>query len=133
MRMPSERPLSFNHTNSTMTDPRYCYECCRIYGGDPLRIYLSGHGLGAHLALLHVVQRAVVSCRDALLSNAHPSNTEYGGINPGISISNGTRRVREYGRGVWCPKVEGLFLLVPFFFHPSLLGCVLCFAFKAGH
>lgn len=35
------------------------------YGGDPASIYLMGHGSGAHLSLLTLVQEAVVRSRDS--------------------------------------------------------------------
>ncbi|KAK9895047.1 alpha/beta-hydrolase [Cystobasidium minutum MCA 4210] len=41
------------------------------YGGDPNSIYLMGHGSGAHLALLTVVQEAVVRSRDAFWFSAY--------------------------------------------------------------
>jgi hypothetical protein len=37
------------------------------YGGDPDRIYLSGHGMGAHLALLIPIQDVVVAVEGELL------------------------------------------------------------------
>ena len=114
------------------------------YGGDQSRIYLAGHGcafpvilaaeintttdtatsrasLGAHVPLLHAIQRAVVISREAIFrsyasaSNAgavSSSDSTSAGKPPPVVISNGTRRVHEYGKGVWAPQAEGLLLFV---------------------
>ncbi|KAF8315808.1 alpha/beta-hydrolase [Clavulina sp. PMI_390] len=93
---------------------RWAYDNGSMYGGDPSRIYLAGHGLGAHLALLHVIQRAVVSSREAVFhsyATASQAGLEASASRPPpVIISNGTRRVHEYGKSVWAPPVEGLIL-----------------------
>jgi acetyl esterase/lipase len=43
------------------------------YGGDPESIYIMGHGSGAHLSLLTVVQEAVVRSRDAIWLDSYVS------------------------------------------------------------
>lgn len=48
------------------------------YGGDPCSIYLMGHGSGAHLALLTVVQEAVVRSRDAFWFSSYVKEAEQG-------------------------------------------------------
>lgn len=48
------------------------------YGGDPEAIYLMGHGSGAHLALLTVVQEAVVRSRDTFWFSSYVKEAEQG-------------------------------------------------------
>lgn len=111
------------------------------YGGDPNSIYLMGHGSGAHLALLTVVQEAVVRSRDAFWFSAYTkeakqvrakskgpayedqdgndededsSFTEQAGAPGGenIEVSAGIRRLEIWGgENVELPKVKGLILM----------------------
>jgi len=83
------------------------------FGGDNQKIFLAGHGLGAHLALLHTVQRAVVSTRESLYKSFSADNSGNAVKPPPVSISNGMRRVQEYGKEIPVPQIEGLILLSP--------------------
>lgn len=67
------------------------------YGGDGNRVYLLGHGSGAHLALLTVVQDAVVHSRDDTPSS--------------IPIPPGLNRLSIQDRYTSASQVEGLILL----------------------
>jgi len=116
---PSRIKESVQELRSVM---RWAYENGDEYGGDQSRIYLAGHGLGAHVPLLHAIQRAVVISREAIFrsyasaSNASAiasSDTTSVDRPPPVVISNGTRRVHEYGKGVWAPQAEGLLLFSP--------------------
>jgi hypothetical protein len=57
------------------------------YGGDPNRIYLSGHGIGAHLALLIPIQDVVVQSRENYL-------TRRGARAPAEDLPNGVMDVK---------------------------------------
>jgi hypothetical protein len=46
---------------------RWTAENCRRYGGDERQIYLLGHGMSAHLAMLVLTQEAVVLSREGFL------------------------------------------------------------------
>lgn len=79
-----------------------------------------GRSLGAHVPLLHAIQRAVVISREAIFRSyasasagaGASSDTTSGSKPPPMAISNGTRRVHEYGKKVWAPQAEGLLLFV---------------------
>ncbi|KAG9024063.1 hypothetical protein FRB95_012138 [Tulasnella sp. JGI-2019a] len=73
------------------------------WSGDPNRIWLAGHSLGAHLALLTVLQEAVVDSRENFLA-------QYGDDG---QMSNGLRKLRVYEPEVEIPQVAGLILLSP--------------------
>ncbi|KAF8335872.1 uncharacterized protein EI90DRAFT_3014475 [Cantharellus anzutake] len=115
----NHRMQSPSRIRETMEDlrrvMRWAVDHASKFGGDPQQIYLAGHGLGAHAVLLHCIQKAVVASRDALFKSMASSHNDEGGTDapPSISISNGTRRVQEYGREIWAPKVQGLILLSP--------------------
>ncbi|KAG9018239.1 hypothetical protein FRB90_011808 [Tulasnella sp. 427] len=70
------------------------------YGGDPSQIHVMGHSLGGHLALLTILQEAVVVSRDSV-------------HNPEIEMANGLRELKIYDHAVRLPEIQGLILLAP--------------------
>lgn len=50
---------------------RWTAKNCQRYGGDPSKIYVLGHGLGAHLIMLTISQEAVVLSREGHLDRAY--------------------------------------------------------------
>ncbi|KIO20276.1 hypothetical protein M407DRAFT_30068 [Tulasnella calospora MUT 4182] len=72
----------------------------RRYGGDPFQIHVMGHSLGGHLALLTVLQEAIVLSRDKI-------------DDPGVEMANGLRELKIYDRAVRVPPIQGLILLAP--------------------
>lgn len=107
------------------------------YGGDSDSIYLMGHGSGAHLALLTVVQEAVVRSRDAFWFSSHvkemeqdreiksksydddnehdEGNESYTGVQSNksnVEVSAGIRRLEIWGgEGVEIPRAKGMILM----------------------
>ncbi|GAA6062809.1 hypothetical protein JCM10212_006170 [Sporobolomyces blumeae] len=55
---------------------RWIKDEVRAYGGDKSKVWIIGHGSGAHLALLSVVQSAVVSTRDQAIEKAREVERE---------------------------------------------------------
>ncbi|KAG8951029.1 hypothetical protein FRC04_006890 [Tulasnella sp. 424] len=72
----------------------------RRYGGDPTLIHVMGHSLGGHLALLTVLQEAIVASRDKI-------------DDPDVEMANGLRELKIYDRAVRLPQIQGLILLAP--------------------
>lgn len=109
------------------------------YGGDPDSIYLLGHGSGAHLALLTVVQEAVVRSRDSFWYSSYVKeaeearrkaklnafsemdheddneNSPFRERTPAaenIEVSAGIRRLEIWGgESVDSPKIKGMILM----------------------
>jgi acetyl esterase/lipase len=91
----------------------------RSYGGDPSRIYVCGHGLGAHLGMYTIAQDVVVHSRDKVeLHNAAVNWASMGyhadqATAAGKEIPNGVRALRIYGPDIDLPPVKGVILLSP--------------------
>ncbi|BEI83796.1 hypothetical protein CcaverHIS002_0404000 [Cutaneotrichosporon cavernicola] len=91
----------------------------RYYGGDPSRIYVCGHGLGAHLGMYTIAQDVVVHSRDKVeLHNAAVNWANMGYANDhltsaGREIPNGVRALRIYGPDIELPPIKGVILLSP--------------------
>ncbi|GMK58739.1 hypothetical protein CspeluHIS016_0601810 [Cutaneotrichosporon spelunceum] len=91
----------------------------RNYGGDPSRIYLCGHGLGAHLGMYTITQDVVVHSRDQV--ELHNAAVGWAGMgctkgpvtSAGRDIPNGVRALRVYGQEIELPPVKGVILLSP--------------------
>ncbi|KAG8908943.1 hypothetical protein FRB99_000046 [Tulasnella sp. 403] len=81
----------------------WAWENAQKFGGDPDRIYLMGHGLGAHLSLQTILQDAIVRSRENI-----PTTD---GKDP--DIPNGLRSLRIYSPEVRLPKIQGLILMSP--------------------
>lgn len=93
----------------------------KAYGGDPSRVYLCGHGLGAHLGMYTIAQDVVVHSRDKVELHNAAANwaslgyaTEPSGVAAGPrEIPNGVRSLRIYGPDIELPPVKGVILLSP--------------------
>ncbi|CAK9787008.1 alpha/beta-hydrolase [Cutaneotrichosporon oleaginosum] len=92
----------------------------RNYGGDPSRIFLCGHGLGAHLGMYTIAQDVVVHSRDKVELHNAAVDWASRGYKPdpvtavaGREIPNGVKALRIYGSDVELPPVKGVILLSP--------------------
>lgn len=101
---------------------------CSKYDGSPSRIFLVGHGLGAHLAMYTIAQDAVVKSRDARQASFEEKRQNqvmttlngtpmgrWGGARRGQSdeeLPNGLRALSIYAGEVELPAVRGIILCV---------------------
>nr|XP_031862008.1 uncharacterized protein CI109_002421 [Kwoniella shandongensis]KAA5529080.1 hypothetical protein CI109_002421 [Kwoniella shandongensis] len=95
------------------------------YDGIPSRIFLVGHGLGAHLAMYTLAQDAVVRSRDARQAtleskrqnevvaklNGTPMGRWKGRMDE--DLPNGLRALSIYAEDVKLPTIKGIILLAP--------------------
>lgn len=95
----------------------WVYKEARAFGGDRTRIYLAGHGLGAHLGMYTVAQDAVVHSRDRLEIHNTASHWQHIGSSDQPTqtreIPNGLRTLRIYSPEIPLPHIRGVILLSP--------------------
>lgn len=97
--------LSLSSALLTQAEPRVVL-CDSYYGGDGDRVYLLGHGSGAHLALLTVVQQAITRSDPSLLPLPNLSNDEDQDLDiEGLILLSGiydpVKHVRTEARAGW--------------------------------